>query len=391
MNSNAIKADLFQSEQWFRKQTETFKDRWNRSVWHDNGERALMPLKQSLRKYASCINKLPDGFIPSVFDQHLAVLSEGYEYQILDIQRPLGDDRFLCKNVEGEEFCLWSHSVAINQGEGRYTFLSAVIRLDDKAESSGKKGVPVPAITYGPVIAWKSLFTSDFSRLARSFARDLLALKGLPAVIRRDPVPFWALWTLGDVPRIMHGTEEVCTCWVEGLFTGDPAPLLSGWKRDAIGKRIRFRKSGSKPFFEQVVIYDVKTMRGLILARRNSYLGKLFAALETIFSPDPDGEGYVTPVCEMALSDVLKTTPEYKTWTAAFDREDERIAEAKDARHPERKVDLASFNAAMQDLLPYVNSGTEPDWLALGTKHALSVDRLESLKGMYGEFVKKLR
>lgn len=248
--------------------------------------------------------------------------------------------------------------------------MTAVIKFDAETDSSGTADTPVPAITYGPILAWKSLFASDFMRLARELARDLVQLKGVSAVIRRDPVPFWALWTLGEIPAVMHGTEEVCTCWIEGRFTGDPSPLLTGaWKRDANGRRIRFRKSGSKPFFEQVVILDAKTMRGIILARRNSYLGKLAA--------------------------VLRVTPAYVPWTAPFDREDERKAAAKEAvleaRHPGRKAELDSFNAAMKDLIPFVNSGAVPDWTALAETYALPPDSLESLKGFYSQLVEKVR
>ena len=139
------------------------------------------------------------------------------------------------------------------------------------------------------------------------------------------------------------------------------------------------------------MIYDAKTMRGLILARRNSYLGKLLTMLDDVFIPDSDGEGYVTPAVEMAMSDVLRITPEYKTWTAAFDREDERREKVKEARHPERKAELDIFNAAMQDLLPYVNSTTVPDWSAFAIKHSLSANNLESLKDLYVKFSKKLR
>jgi len=370
---------------WFREQTATFADRWAQASWQENGDKILMPLKQSIRKYASCINELPEGFLPSVFDQHLAVLSEGYEYQILDIIEDLGDERFLCKNEQHEYFCVWSHSVAINVNEGKTAFLTAIIRLEDTSET-------VSAITYGPVIAWISLCADDFYRLARNIARDLLKLKGLSAVIRRDPVPFWALWTLSGIPRAMHGTEEVCTCWVEGRFTENPETHLStGWKRDMIGKRVRLRKSGSKPFFEQVVIYDTKTMNAIVLARRNSYLEKLVDSLKTVFVAQADKEGFVTPVVEIALSDVFRIQPEYKKWTTPFDREDQRKEEVKDALNPERKAELDVFNAAMKDLLPYVNSGTIPDWKKLAATHSLSNESLESLKDMYEQLRKKLQ
>lgn len=60
--------------QWFEKKTEDFSFRWENTPWHEGGERRLSPLKQSLRKYASSINELPENFLASVFDQHLAVL-----------------------------------------------------------------------------------------------------------------------------------------------------------------------------------------------------------------------------------------------------------------------------------------------------------------------------
>jgi len=350
-----------------------------------------MPLKQSIRKYASCINRLSESFLPSAFDQHLAVLSEGYEYQFLDITGELGSDRFLCRNAEGEQFIVWSHSIAINRVEGNTTILTALIHLEGGSDAPETDGGYVPAITYGPVLGWKTLFAADFTRLARALGRDLLKLKGVSAVVRRDPVPFWALWSLSEIPPVLHNGEEFCTCWNEGRFSTDPAPLLAGtaWKRSSVGKRIRFLKSGPKPFFEQQVIYDGKTMRGVILARRGSYLAKLSALVGNVFTPDPDGDGYATPAFEMALSEILRVQPAYRSWTAPFEREDDRKIAVRDERHPERKAELESFNAAMQDLLPFVNSGTVPDWGSLASKHSLDGQNLEALKGLFAEIVKK--
>jgi hypothetical protein len=212
---------------WFRERTASYNELWDKTPWHANGEQTLQPLKESLRRYAPRINGLPKNFLPGVFDQHLAVLTEGYEYQILDVATDLGDDRYLCFNEAGEAFCLWSRSATIDIKQGAMTLMMAVNYL-----GTGSANV-VPVITYGPVLSWKSLYAADFSSIGMELARDLWRLKGIPGVARRDPVPFWAIWSLGDAPRIKHGTEDMCTCWHEGRFSSNPETILSSaWKRD---------------------------------------------------------------------------------------------------------------------------------------------------------------
>lgn len=375
--------------QWFEKKTEDFSFRWENTPWHEGGERRLSPLKQSLRKYASSINELPENFLASVFDQHLAVLSEGYEYQILEILEVLGENRFLCRNTENQDFCVWSKSIAANHQEGNPTIFAVLIRLEDELEEESEYH-PVNAITYGPVLGWKSLLSADFSFLARELRRDMFKLKGVSAVIAQDPVPFWALWTVSLIPPVIHGTEEVCTYWTEGRFSEDPGSFLtSGWKKNTIGKRVRYRKTGSKPFFEQIVIYDTKTMKGIILARRGSYYTKLCSALTDVFDPDPGKDGSINILCEYAMSDVLHITPSYRSWTTAFDKMDEQKAEEKSS--PESKEMLDTMNAAMQDLIPFINSKTTPDWTKLVKKHGLHEDDIEPLKSIYANLQNKLR
>lgn len=378
MNVKRTGKSAYPEVSWFQEQTDSFKECWTAHRWHENGDRALKPLAKSLRAYASHLATLEEKFIPSVFDQHLAVLSEGYEYQIMDIVEDVGEDRYLCCNESGEKFCLWTRALTISFNEGCASLMTAIIRLSDDTSAV------VPAITYGPVLTWKSLFTSDFSLIGKALAPDLFRAKGLPGIVKRDPVPFWALCIMGQVPPLFHGREEMCTCWYEGTFTGDPSTLLKGpWKCDEIGKRIRFRKSGSKPFFEQVVIFDVKSMRGIILARRGSYLEKLKRALSPVFTSDSEDCVFISLTLDMAFSEILKKKLEYLSWTHAFDQRDEREAEAVQKRNPEMDEELGSLNAALKELIPYINSDTEPDWSFLAARHSFTPKMIESLKSFY--------
>jgi len=369
------------SVEWFRERTASFKGLWEETPWHENGERSLRPIKESLRRYAPSINELPSGFIPSALDQHLAVLSEGYEYQILEVVEGLGDDRYLCLNEEGERFFLWSRSAALNVERGGATLMTAIIRLG--AYSAG----PVPVITYGPVCSWRSLSVSDFSSIGRELGRDLWLLKGIPAVVRRDPVPFWAVWSLANVPRVLHGTQEICTCWYEGRFSVSPEPLLAGaWKRDVIGNRIRYRKPGSKPFFEQVVIYDLKSSRGILLARRYSYIEKLRESISVAFAPDSDEPCVASMTLEAVFSDVLKRTLPFADWTRPFDRLDARKSDEDRARHPEGDAELDALNGALSELIPYINARREPDWKAFAAEHGFDDGMLDTLKRFYKKY-----
>ncbi len=373
---------------WFEKKTKTFQLQWELTPWQEGGERKLSPLKQSLRKYASHIHKLPENFLPMVFDQYLAVLSERYEYHILDVIEELGDDRFHCRNAEGEDFYIWSKSISTNYEEGSCTVLTALIRLEDEFEES-LENQPTSALTYGPILGWQSLFAVDFSLIARALRRDLFRLKGSSAVIRQDPVPFWALWTVSAMPQVMQGSEELCACWAEGRFSEDPSSfLLNGWEKTTIGKRVRYRKPGSKPFFEQTVIFDTKTMKGIILTRKKTYFKKLSLSLADVFSFEPDKENILPVLCEHAMIDILRITPSYHLWTVAFDKQDKQKEKKKNS--PEQKAMIDTINAAMSDLLPFINSDTNPDWDALAKKHGLDEGGIESVKNIY-ESVKKQR
>lgn len=377
-----------QPVQWFEKMTISFQLQWKLCRWQKGGDRKLSPLKQSLKKYASHLQNLPENLLPMLFDQYLAVHSEGYEYHILDIIEDLGDDRFHCRNAEGEDFYIWSKSISTSYEEGSCTVLTALIRLDDEFEEN-LENQPTSALTYGPILGWQSLFVDDFSFITRVLRRDLFRLKGSSAVIKRDPVPFWALWTISAMPLIMNGSEEFCTCWAEGHFSEDPGSfLLKGWEKTTMGKRVRYRKPGSKLIFEQIVIYDTQTMKGIILARKKTYFKKLSLSLADIFSFEPDKESILSVLCEHTMINILRISPSYHLWTAAFDKQDQQKEEKKNS--PEQKIMIDSMNAAMNDLLPFVNSDMNPDWSALAKKHGLDEGGIESIKSIY-ESVKNQR
>lgn len=374
-------AGLYPQARWFLERTYSFKEVWEDTPWQRDGERKLKSLEESLRKYAPFLNRLPRGFIPSVCDQHLAVLSTQYEYQVLDILLSLGDDRFLCAAGDGERFCVWSRSLTESIREGTRSFLTALIQVGEDA------GGARPVITYGPILSWNSLATADFALFGSALARDLFRSRGLPAVIQFDPVPFWALWTLSNIPRVHHGSEEFRLCWHEGVFASDPESLLSGpWKRDILGRRVRLRKPGSKPFFEQTVIYDTKTLRGILMTRRGGYLEKLKATLARVFLPDPGGPSFASPALEIAFKDILKKDLAAAAWTGPFDDLDKRIAEEESRKHPEREKTLEALNAAMNDLIPHVNSGVEPDWDAFASEHGLRPADLDALRLFFRKY-----
>jgi len=75
---------------------------------------------------------------------------------------------------------------------------------------------------------------------------------------------------------------------------------------------------------------------------------------------------------------------------------EEKLAAAEEARcrvivvrRPEATSDAPAFDqpstliAALQDLVPFINSGNEPDWKALSEKHGLEYGTLESLKDFF--------
>lgn len=189
---------------------------------------------------------------------------------------------------------------------------------------------------------------------------------------------------------IMHKSEEYATIWMEGHFTEDPADiLLTGWKITKLGKRIRLKKPGTKPFFEQIVVYDTKTMHGIILTRRESYFSKLFDSLEKIFEPSTDLATLISLPCENAMVDILRITPAYHSWLDPFEKFDDEKSKASGENSQESKQNLDTINAVLQDLLPFINSGQKPNFTELAKKHSLDSLEQENIKHMYKELLKK--
>lgn len=393
MDEKLFKELGYHDAAWFQQKTDSYTKRWDAAPWHENADRTLKSIANSVRSYMSIIQTFPENFLPSVLDQHLGLLSEAYEYQALDIVEYLGDDRYICSNDIGEIFCIWSKALGRSLDTGGISFLTAIIRLVDTTTKKDEwyvKNTPIPAIVYGPVFVWKSLVSSDFSQIAKEIAPDLYRLKGASAVIKQYPAPFWALWSLAEIPRVMHKTEEVCTCWFEGRFTEDPSSFLKGpWKKDSIGKRVRYIKSGSKPFFQQIIIFDVKTLQGIVLTRRASYLEKLMDILSGVFTPSTEDPFFITVTMEKVYSEILKKDLPHKKWTHAFDQADKVAEGKKSVDTPERTKKIDSINLALNELSPLINAKIVPDWNSFATKYSLDSESIESLKLIYKKYCKK--
>ncbi|NLO22934.1 MAG: hypothetical protein GX116_01170 [Fibrobacter sp.] len=99
-------------------------------------------------------------------------------------------------------------------------------------------------------------------------------------------------------------------------------------------------------------------------------------------------ENLLSVLCEHTMINILRISPSYHLWTAAFDKQDQQKEEKKNS--PEQKIMIDSMNAAMNDLLPFVNSDMNPDWSALAKKHGLDEGGIESIKSIY-ESVKNQR
>lgn len=373
--------DDYPDARWFREQTSAQQKLFDEVPWHVDGDRKLLPVSRSVRKYSVHINKLPEKFLPCVFDQHLAVLSGAFEYQVMDLLGELGDDRYLCSNSDGDTFCLWSRALTASIDRGGVSVLTAIKRL---GSVSGKF---VPAITYGPVLVWKALRTEDFEMIAGALARDLVKSRGLAEVIRRDPAPFWAVWSLSDLPCIFYRSEPVGVGWYEGVFTSDPEPLCqTGWKREVLGRRVRLLKPGSKPFFQREVIYDTKTRRGIVLARLENYARRLKKSLSEVFDAEMEDLVFVNPVLETAFRDILRVDLPYTRWTKPFYEQDARRQKEDESRHPERLRIMQNMKRALDDLMGYINSGREPDWSGFGVEYDLGPDELAMLQGIFQNY-----
>ena len=139
-------------------------------------------------------------------------------------------------------------------------------------------------------------------------------------------------------------------------------------------------------FFEQFVIHDTKSNRGILLTRRGSYLVKLRALLAPVFTPDAVEPVNASLPLEIVFESILNRRLPYTDWTRPFDTLDDKKREGESTKHPEREAEQDALDAALQELIPYINAHREPDWKAFAKEHTLGSETIDSLRFLYQKY-----
>lgn len=327
---------------WFEEQRDLFAVYFDDTPWHATGDRIVRTLEVALRKYASKLDKLPGNFLPMVMDQYLASrwhetshsspeLDAGdikeqmrylhafccfgikkWPYRAFEVIKDLGGKRFWCRDEEDEEFGLYSDGLVHSFSEGKRLFLSVVVEVEGRWH-----------MTYGPLLDWMGLFPGDLGYLASKVARQLYRKEGFSAVVRFNPVPFWAAWTYGVIPAVYHKDEPVIQCWLHGtLAPGFDEALPSTWRRDDAGSKTRWMYRDDNFFRMRQIFLDRKTGKALVLARRPGDFNKIMALLGRRFEQDEERPLGVSALMGAIIQDILGVDEDIAAWERPFSRFD---------------------------------------------------------------------
>ena len=172
-------------------------------------------------------------------------------------------------------------------------------------------------MTYGPLLGWRGLLPGDLFYFASRVARQQFTLEGFDAVVRTNPVPFWAAWRYSESPVVVHGPGAILSTWLEGRL--DPAfggSLPKTWLREDAGNRTRWIKG--KDFFAKMEIYlNRANGEALLLARKDDDVRKIKKLVGSYFTPSGKIERCGVQM-EVIIKDVLGEDSMGVKWERSF-------------------------------------------------------------------------
>ena len=216
--------------------------------WHKNGDAKIAKLKSELIKYRNSLEKIPseNNSIEELYDQYLAGLyNKNWEFTIFFPEAKLSEDIYLCADIEGYEFILKSESVTRGLSNGHVYYLSLLVYLDSFFE------------TWGPLLSYRSIDFDDFEFLANKIAPALYKKSGFSAVMKFNPVVFWAsVAELSEQPHLSHNNEPYVFCGQKGYFKDNKIPEFSNrWKHEVSKKKHRWIYRANEDFFRHLYVY----------------------------------------------------------------------------------------------------------------------------------------
>jgi hypothetical protein len=301
---------------WFEATRDSLGKYWELTPWHVGGDITVKRLDKAVKTYTRQLRDLPHDFIPMAMDTELAAVWHvtrakpglGEELDTDDprrfgmkpwIYRPfiiideLNQHRYRCLDDDDVVFSVWSPAITLDLKAGKRCFLGLMIDVGENWW-----------MTYGPLLGWKGLLPGDLRYFASRVAHQQFALEGFDAVVRTNPVPFWAAWRYSESPAVFHGPGAIISTWLEGKL--DPSfgeSLPKTWLREDAGKRTRW--VNGKDFFAKKEIYlNRANGESLLLVRRDEDIKKVRKLVGSQFTPSGEIERCGI-LMEVIIKDVL--------------------------------------------------------------------------------------
>lgn len=312
------------------KQRSEFRLYWIDCPWHAGGDRIVEKLAMSLRSFRKLFQEMPGNFLPSVMDQYLAVIWHTNEvstcgaespfahmqwsFHAFEILSSLGDDRYLARDDTGKEFNLYSPNIYKDTEQRMRVFISVIVDTSDNW-----------CMTYGPLMGWSGFSLRDLVYFASCAAPQTFDQGGVDAVMRFNPVPFWALWHNASLPALYHGNEELIDCWVWGSFFGGiDFAFPKSWTKQDSGKYTRWLY-GSNLLERREVFLDRTTARVLVYTHCEGDFRKTLKLLGSAFIPSPrkeDQSKKASLFIVTAIAEILKKKNILWAWEKKFSKFD---------------------------------------------------------------------
>lgn len=290
------------SDEQIKKEDNEFRTYTDEVLWHKGGEAKIAKLKPYLTKYRSIFEKFPewDDLSATMFDQYLAALyNTDWEFTVYSPKAKLGEDLYLCTDNNGYKFIIKSHAVTLGLEYGCRYYLSLLACIGSIYES------------WGPVLNYTSTNFADFEYLAKSIAPALYKTKGFSAVVKFNPVIFWATFVeLSSMPLLAHKDKIVFFCFQKGVFKDNRIPTFSNrWEHKVVGKKQRWIYNIYIFLNRRGVYYNEKNGEVYIYACNIGDFDKLKKTLKDSFIAKDDVEIFSLSMARFVYDVAKKDVP----------------------------------------------------------------------------------
>src|SRR5579862_3690772 len=222
--------------------------------------------------------------------------------------------------------------------------------------------------TFGPVIGYNSFDSDDIFYFATEIHPDIASEEDLMKTVEDNPVPYMMLVSGSTIPALMHEDYEIIH--ISSIFE------LESLSPDALGElnlerrgnivRIQLPEAVAFPHF--AFAYFDKSKKSLFITAmtEHGYLGLSEQLIRRGLIPEHEPDVRVHMTLVATLNDILGKDVQLDPY--------EHLFVSKPS--PASKTAMKKMNHFLQLVLPYINSGQQPDVDALARE--AGVDPMEA-------------